>query len=51
MPFNSDFKERLIKYGRLPIDSVDQQLETLHQKDEKIEMINEEKKQLVKDNK
>ena len=39
MPLNSDFKERLTKFGRLPIDSVDEQLETLHQKDEKIEKL------------
>ena len=36
MPLNADYTERLIKYGRLPIDSVDEQLEILHQKEEKI---------------
>ena len=40
LPLNTDFIERLNEYGRLPIDSVDEQLKTLHEKDQKIQKLN-----------
>ena len=39
MPFNADFKEKLIEYGRLPIDSVDEQLKILRDFDQLEELV------------